>query len=59
MNVVLKKVSEEHNLDMEKIGLCRTDVIKGIYEVWRVTGDENDLVDSLERAIKKAGRSIG
>ena len=51
MGIILKKMAKEGDLDYDRILQCRTDFIKGIYELYMSTKNEEDTRDSLKRVI--------
>ena len=47
METILQHIAKRNNLPFDKIKKCRTDLIKGVYEVYMKFRDEEDTVESL------------
>lgn len=47
MKIVLQNICSKNNLDLEKLMLCRTDLVQGAYEVYMKTKDEPETVETL------------
>ena len=58
MQLVLTELCREGNLPEDRLIECKEEVLKGIYEVFLVTEDHADSIDSLERSLRKSTNII-
>lgn len=53
MKTILKNIAEKNDISFDNILKCRTDLIKGVYELYMKFRDEADAAETLQRIVSK------
>ena len=55
--MVLREVVRDSDLIWERVVECKQAILEGIYQAHLVTRDNEDTLDSLERAVRRFSKS--